>query len=242
MVEKYRTELENGDEKVSEMIEKELIEAIKKEFAGDVGLDLYISGARGSIKNNLKNIMLMQGAIKNSITGGYDINTKSLMEGIDKKDIPSSANSILSGAFPKAVGTQVSGYMAKKLLAGEQTEVLDEPGSDCGTKGTIDVVLTNKNLKDFKYRFIVENNKLVRMTPDELKKRVGKKVKMRSVMMCTGDKLCNHCAGDLYYMLGIKNAGLTTSRIATALTNLNMKKFHENLIVSKQIDADDAYF
>ena len=142
----------------------------------------------------------------------------------------------------KAVGTQNSGYMAKKLLASMQTEVLDVKDSDCGTLRTIDITLTEKNSKDFKYRFIKEGEKLVLLTPEEMKKRIGKTVKMRSPMMCTGDKICNHCAGDLYYMLGIENIGLSASRVATTLTNLNMKKFHENLIVSKQISTDDIYF
>lgn len=242
LLKQYKTELENGDEKVSEMIEKKLIEAIKEEYKDDVGLDLYISGARGSVKNNLKNITLMKGAVKNDITGKYDIITNSLMDGLAKKDIPSSANSILAGAYPKAVGTQNSGYMAKKLLASMQTEVLDVKDSDCGTLRTIDITLTEKNSKDFKYRFIKEGEKLVLLTPEEMKKRIGKTVKMRSPMMCTGDKICNHCAGDLYYMLGIENIGLSASRVATTLTNLNMKKFHENLIVSKQISTDDIYF
>ena len=41
-------------------------------------------------------------------------------------------------------------------------------------------------------------------------------------MMCIGKRICNHCVGDMFYKLGIQNAGLSTSKVATALTNLNM--------------------
>ena len=118
--------------------------------------------------------------------------------------------------------------------------MLDDYGSDCGTKRTLDVKLTNTIKKDYMYRYIVtDNGSLVLLTPENMDKYVGKTVKMRSPMMCVGEKICNHCAGDLFYKLGIKNAGLTASRVATTLTRLNMKKFHENLITAQKVDLDD---
>lgn len=140
---------------------------------------------------------------------------------------------------PKAVGTAVSGYLAKELLAALQTEVLDEPGSDCGTKRTLDIEISGYNKKDYIDRYIDVNGKLLLLTRDNIDKFVGKKVKMRSPMMCIGEKICNHCAGELFYKLGIKNVGLTASRVATTLTRLNMKKFHENLIINHKIKLDD---
>ena len=66
-------------------------------------MDLYVSGARGSIGNNYKNMYLMRGAIKNNMTGKYEIITGSLLDGLQKENIDAHSNSILSGAFPKAV-------------------------------------------------------------------------------------------------------------------------------------------
>lgn len=118
--------------------------------------------------------------------------------------------------------TAVSGYLAKEILAALQTEVLDEPGSDCGTKKTLDITISDYNKKDYLYRYIDVNGKLLLLDRDNIDAFVGKTVKMRSPMMCIGEKICNHCVGDLYYKLGIKNAGLTASRVATTLTRLNM--------------------
>jgi hypothetical protein len=86
-----------------------------------------------------------------------------------------------------------------------QTEVLDEHGSDCGTKKTIDVKLTNRNRNDFEYRYIVEGDKLVELTPQVMDKYIGKTIHMRSPMYCLGDKTCNICAGEMNYKLGNKN-------------------------------------
>ena len=78
--------------------------------------------------------MLYKGATMNNITGEYEIVRSSFMDGITKQDIPSFGTSVVSGAYPKAVGTAESGYLTKQLLAAMQGEVLDEHGSDCGTK------------------------------------------------------------------------------------------------------------
>ena len=39
----------------------------------------------------------------NPITGKYDIVESSLMDGMKKNEIPSNSNSVVMGAFPKAV-------------------------------------------------------------------------------------------------------------------------------------------
>ena len=240
LLKKYEKELSNNDVKVSEKIEKELIAKTKEVLKGDYGMDLYDSGARGSVKNNLKNMNLIRGAIMNPSTGKYDIVLTSLMDGMDKVDIPASSNSIVGGAYPKAVQTKVSGYLAKEILAALQTEVLDEPGSDCGTKRTLNIKITEKNKKDFLYRYIVKGDNLILLTPQNINQYITKDVKMRSPMMCCGkDKICNKCIGEIFYKLGIENAGLTASRVATTLTRLNMKKFHENLIKTQNIDLND---
>jgi hypothetical protein len=106
---KYKKELEANDEKVAELVEKELIDKTKSLLKNDVGMDLYTSGARGSINNNYKNINLMRGAVKNLQTGGYDVITKSLMDGLDKKDMAAHSNQITLGAYPKAVKVNNTG-------------------------------------------------------------------------------------------------------------------------------------
>lgn len=120
-----------------------------------------------------------------------------------------------------------------------QTEMLDVHGSDCGTKRTIEVTLSNRNSKDFEYRYIVEGSKLVCLTPENMPRYIGKTVHMRSPMYCLGDKTCNMCAGEMNYKLGILNIGLGCSKVATTLLRLGMKKFHISNLKSTQIDVND---
>ena len=143
----------------------------------------------------------------------------------------------------KAIGTAVSGYMAKELLAAYQSEVLGPKDSDCGSKGYITVALTNKNYGDYLYRYVLTNKGLVMTTNENKSSFIGKTVKMRSPMFCIGygptKCLCNKCSGDFYYLLGKNNVGLIVSKLATTITQLNLQKFHENLVKTQQLDIND---
>ena len=116
LMEENKEALANGDARVIEKIEQELIAATKKALDGDIGMDLYISGARGSVDNHLKNIMLTRGAVQNPVTKGYDIIENSLMDGLAKKDIGTHSNMIVSGAYPKAVRLLPAASKLRELL------------------------------------------------------------------------------------------------------------------------------
>lgn len=228
LLKKNRDKIKNRDVITAVKIEKELLDEASKELADDHGLDLYKSGARGSFDNNFKNISVMKGPVFNPSTGEFDIVETNLMEGIKKEDIPVYANAIITGAYPKAIGTATSGYFSKQIIAALQAVVLDKPGSDCGTKGFLTVHLTEKNANDFLYRYIIDGNKLVLFDDSNMSKYVGRIVKMRSPMYCISKKLCRTCAGAMYDKLKIDNIGLTAARVSSSLLNLSMKKFHNS--------------
>lgn len=235
--------IKKGDARVVEGIEKQLIDAIMKEFKGDIGMDLYTSGARGSVGNHLKNMFLMRGAVENPYTKEYEIIENSLCDGLAKKDIATHSNVIVSGAYPKACGTQVSGYMAKQLLAAFQTEVTGPKGSDCGSEMYLEVKLDSGNINGYINRYVKTNNGLLEITEENKSKLIDKTVKMRSPMFCAGygkEKcICNACAGNFYYNLGKQNIGLLASICATDITQMNLQKFHQNLVTSVQLDVND---
>ena len=235
---KYEKELDAGDIVVSEKIEKELTNDAKKLLKGDPGMDLYNSEARGNF-GNYKNMNLFKGATMNPNTGKYEIVRSSFMDGIQKQDIPAFGTAVVTGSYPKAVGTQESGYLSKQLIACMQSEVLDEHGTDCHTTKTLDVLLTDKNKGDYEYRYIVDGSKLVCLTPDVMSKYVGKTVKLRTPMYCKNDKICNICGGEADYKLNNINIGLGCSNISTKLLRMGMKKFHTSNMKSTPIDPDD---
>ena len=227
LVKQHKDELEKGDVMVMSAIEKELVELAKQEVGDDPSMDLYYSGARGSIPNNYKQLSIVKGPIHNKTTGKYQFISHSFFEGLSKDELASAATNVINGQYPKSCGTAVSGYKAKQVSSLGQAVVLRRDVQDCGTKGYIELVIPASMGSKFLYRYIIDGNKLVMLDNDNMKNYVGKKVKLRSIMYCGCDSgVCMTCAGKLFEKLQIDSIGLTTSTLTGALLNLKMKAFN----------------
>lgn len=247
LFDKYHKEVARGDNSIADKIESEVISLAKKEIkeTGNESYDFYESGV-GNFGNNYKKTSIMAGAIENPYTKKLDILKSNYIDGVDKKEFPKFANLTLIGGYSRGVETQGSGYETKKVNASMQTVVLDEHGSDCGTTNYEEIIIPEE-LKDmFYYRYILDpsapghdEHGLVMLDESNISKYIGKTVKMRSPMFCKGTKICNKCAGELYYKMGVTNAGLLASTITGHLLNLSMKKFHDASINFSKIDVGE---
>ena len=240
---KYADELKSGNAKVMSEIENQLVAKTKEVLKDDPGMDLYNSGARGSVGNNMKNMLIVRGAVSDPSTGEFVNVLSALNDGMRKEDIPSASNIIVSGAYPKAVGTAVSGYVSKQLLSACQTEIADEDSnSDCGTKRGVRTYISEHNYEKYIYRYIMVNGKPVKLDDFNIRSYIGKVVELRSPMSCLKTKhgcLCHYCVGDFPYMIGNLNIGLSGSKVGTTLTNLGMKKFHNNVIKYRKLNPEE---
>ncbi len=237
LCEKYRKEIEEGNIDVMTQISDELVKYAKELLKGDPGMDLYDSGDL-DFGNNYKNNAIIKGAVINKITNEYDFIETSFMDGIEIKDIPAHANSILAGQFPSSIATKDSGYIGKKLLALLQMMEVDERGTDCHTKNLIPITITNTNKNDNLYTLIDEGEQLKMLTKENISSYVGKTVMMRSPMSCANPKICSKCAGNLFYYLGIKNAGLFGVQVSHASLNLALKAKHNTVVDLYYLDPD----
>ena len=227
---KYEKELSEGNLDVMTQISDELVAYAKELLKDDPGMDLYLSGDL-DFGNNYKNNAILKGAVINKITNEYDFISSSLMGGIEVKDIPAHANSILASQYPASIATADAGYMGKKLLALLQMMEIDEPGTDCGTKHLVPITITKNNSKDLLYTYIDNGSgQLIMLTNDNIGSYVDKTVMMRSPMTCVTDKICSKCAGNLFYMLDVKHAGLFSTQISHAALNLALKAKHNSLV------------
>ena len=233
--------IEKNDAITYKHIQDELVELAQKELKDDPAFELYSSGARGSFDNAYRQWLCTKGPIWNAHKGEFEIVTNSLYEGIPKENIPSLANAVVSGFYPKAIGTGECGYITKKLSAGFQDVVLDERDSDCGTTGVATVTLTKSNMHYYLYHFIKSGSKYIRLEPDNQAQYMGKTVQMRLPDYCIGKCLCNRCAGDRYYLLGIKNIGLTFGRVSNSTLRAKMKKSHDSTVRTYVLNPDDIF-
>lgn len=88
----------------------------------------------------------------------------------------------------------------------------------------------------YQYRYIVDGGKLVQLNGDTKDKYIGKVVNMRTPQFCTSEQICSKCAGELYYKLGIKNMGLTVTKISSTILNAGLKKMHDSSIKVLKMD------
>jgi hypothetical protein len=243
LIKQNKEALEKGDVMVMSAIEKELVDLAKAEISDDPSMDLYYSGARGSIPNNYKQLSIVKGPVYNKTIGKYQFIQNSFFEGLRKEDIAAAGTNVINGQYPKSCGTAVSGYKAKQVSSLGQAVMLRKDVNDCGTKGYLELVIPPSMKSKFLYRYVIDNGKLVLLDDSTMDKYVGKKIKLRSIMYCGCDSgVCMTCAGRLFEKLQIDSIGLTTSTLTGALLNLKMKSFHDTSVKINEINLDDMTF
>lgn len=238
--------LDRGDEVVGDRVTEELLNMAKDYMGDDQSMDVYNSGARGSVDNHFKNIFVVKGIIKDPdpyAKQKYKFSTSNYIDGIKADEYSLVANSLAAGPFSRSNKTQIGGYWEKLFVYALQHIVLDPEGSDCGTKDTVTVHLTNGNLSFWMYSYIVENNnKLVELNSENCDHYINKTVKFRFASLCESKTgICNKCVGNLLYKIGIKNAGVTESMLMSTLKNISMKSFHDSTQRLHEIPLDRIF-
>ena len=246
LLNKYKKELEAGDELVGDKMEKELLAYAKEYMKDDPSMDMFLSGARGSFGNNFKNMFVMKGVIKDPDPNAkqpYKIATSNYIDGISAEEYALFANALAAGPYARAAKTANGGHLEKLFLGALQHIVVGPEGSDCGTENTITVKLDKKNIKSFMYSYIKEGSKLIELTSENIDKYTGKTVKIRFASLCqmkNGVK-CHKCMGNAWFRLGKTNAGVSTPKVPSTLKNISMKAFHDSVQKFEQIDINKIF-
>ena len=94
--------------------------------------------------------------------------------------------------------------------------------------------------KQFLDRYVLEaNGQLTLLTADNIDNYIEKEIILRSPLFCKSDCICNKCAGEFFYKMDIKNAGLMTNTMAGVLMNASMKKFHDASVKFSKIEISN---
>lgn len=242
----YKKDLDNGDAAVAEKMEKELIDYALEELKDDPGLDPLLSGAGGDIGNNFKNMYIMKGAIRDPDPNAkkeFNIALSNWTDGISADEYSLIANSLAAGPYGRSKKTELGGYWEKLLTAAFSTLKIDKPGSDCGTKEYIEVVLTEDNFMNYIYNYIITpSGTLEELTTDTKPKYINKKIKMRFASKCKHKDpttFCHHCAGNFFYRRSENkpvNVGTATAQIGSAIKLASMRGFHNSVVTTTTVD------
>ena len=92
------------------------------------------------------------------------------------------------------------------------------------------------------YCYVIEGNKLVEITSDNMDKYIGKTIKIRYSSMCKAKNgICNACAGNAFYRQGRINVGMETPQVASKIKNIFMKSFHDSQVKLYEMDPMKAF-
>ena len=235
--------LANNDLVAMKNVEDGLIAWAKEELKDSESVDMYESGARSNWGNNFKNMYLIKGPIKQT-DGSYNFVSSSYISGMDKKDYVNVNDAAVEGPFSRSNKTREGGYKEKQFTRLTQHVKVLKPGSDCGSKHYIMVTLTNKNINEWMYCFVIGNNgSLTEITSDNKDKFIGKTVKMRFSALCEAKNgcICEKCAGTLYNRIGIENIGLGSMIMMSSLKNGAMKAFHDSTLSISKINPNEVF-
>ena len=221
--------LDRGDAVTAVKISDELIKMAKEELKNDPGMQVYDSECKPKFSNVYRAMFITRGPTWNETENKFDISKGAFIDGMSKDDFVSYGNGVINGAYPKAIGTSDAGYETKKMFAMNQAISVGPRNGDCKSKFYREVVVTKKNADKLIKRYYLNGSKLELLEMDTVKRLIGKTIKIRSPLYCCAESgtICNKCAGELPYILGIKNIGLTSSSIGSGYLNLLMKAFHD---------------
>lgn len=234
--------LKNNNVVVSNKIEKEILTMMGDYYKsiGEEAYDYFEQEGMGKNLGSHKKTMVQVGPILDPASGKIHISKHNYWDGIPKEEIPNLPNLTIQAAVGRGVETQKSGYEIKKINSAMQSTVLADKGSDCKTPFTLQLELTAFNKDLLMYRYIVENNKLVQLDEDNIDSYVGKIIYLRTPMYCKQeDKLCNICAGEMFYKLDVRNMGLFAGVIGGSLSNMLMASMHDSSIRVKDIELEN---
>ncbi len=239
---KYKDKIDKGDALAAEDLSNELLAYAREYLKDDEALDTFDSKGGGDFGNNFKNMYVMKGAIKDpDPLKGYNIVMSNYVDGIAAEEYTDFAKSLAAGPYSRAKKTEVGGAWEKLFLPAYSDIILDDPGSDCGTKRTITITITKNNVDSVMYCYIVEGSRLVELTSQNRDSYIGKTVKMRFSSLCEHEKICNKCAGNLFYRIGLKNIGTAIPQIGSILKNICMKNFHDSVVKTSEMDPMKAF-
>jgi hypothetical protein len=213
----------------------------------DPSMDTIYSEAVGDFDNNFKNIFVMKGAVRDPDPNAkkkYSAVLGNYIDGIPAEEYSLVAGGAAYGAYSRSKKTEVGGYYEKLFVAAFQHLKLDPPGSDCGTTNHIEVNLTEDNIDDYMYSYIIQpNGSLELLDTSTRSKYINKKVKFRFSSMCKSKTgICNKCAGELFYKINNPKIGPVLSNIPDRLKLSSMKMFHNATVQIAQMPVYSAFY
>ena len=240
LFEKYKGQLQ--DPIVAYKIRKALVDYDKEWLGDDSSTSLYNGVGNKAYDVQRNKMYLSVGGIEafgKDITS-YEFIKNSLLEGWDKKAMPTISNEIRKGSFDRSTSTAMGGALTNFVLRVFQDTEIVEP--DCKTKLGLTFVLTEYLAKKFIGRYLILPASEVCLDEGNVSKYIGKKVTIRSAMYCKSETgYCEKCAGKVFTNLDMKSINMEVVDITSTFVTQALKSMHGTAISIDNIDFKEYF-
>lgn len=234
------TEGRHHDPATISMIKGELEKVDREWVKGDDSED-YLIGKKNFSIVRMKTL-LMHGE-ESAFGDGTNVTLipTSLDEGLNLNNLPDYANSLREGSFNRGAQTAMGGEEVQYLIRVFQNHSITE--DDCGSKVGLERVIPVGSAKRYSGHYILEAGKLVHLTDDNISKYAGKKVVVRSPMLChtPGAGYCSKCMGDAIAKFPL-SLGTQASDVGSMMLYIFMKKAHGTALRTTRYDLQSDLY
>jgi DNA-directed RNA polymerase subunit beta' len=221
----------------------EVISELKEKFPYSYMIE---SGARGSW-DQVKQLILTRGFISNFDGEILPLPIKhNLVEGLTQEEFFYSTYGCRKGLLDVALNTGTSGYLSRKLIFTCANLQIHETLEDCGTTDFLEVNVKNKRkalMLINRYALLSDNKTIYKITNTNYKDIIGKKIEIRSPILCKSPKICQTCYGDLYKSVNSRFIGIISAQtLGERSTQLVLRTFHTSgsAIIKGEDDTDKS--
>lgn len=227
-----------SDPIVAKKIEDDLMALDREHIINDPSARFYIPlGEKNTLGIHRKKMFLTVGGIESfdEGTGGYDFIRNSLRDGWDKRDFITICNEIRKGSYFRGKETEKGGTLTKFLSRVFQNlEIVED---DCRTRRGLVFTLEADIANNYLSRTIIDNDRDVVLTPENIASYIDKTIKLRSPMYCESKTgLCYACTSQRMQTLGVRRVSMQIVDVSSTFTTLSMKNMHGTKIELAKIN------
>ena len=164
---KIKKGIDSADLVVMKNVEDDLINYAAKELLkDDPSMDMYNSDAKATLSNNFKNMYIMRSGLTD-VDGKTTIVMSSYMDGMEYKDYTAIGGFGVRGSYSRSCMTAGPGHIERLFLGATSHIKSLGKGTDCHTNRYVTVKLTDKNIKDWYYSFIIDDGTILESSNDD---------------------------------------------------------------------------
>jgi len=144
---------------------------------------------------------------------------------MDRETMTKVINSVIYGSAMRGLSTIDAGVIVKRLMAAVHAMKITK--DDCNTIDAYPILVTENRVEALAAFYFVKNGKTVKLSEEEIRASIGKKLNVRTIIYCKlkGLNVCKTCAGD-YLSISENGPVLVASYVTGDNLNFQLSKFH----------------